>query len=92
MMQHHRLNELISLLHTAWQKEPDSNLLAFLQKLAQECGFSGPLSELTDDALIYHLKMRDADSLAAIPGLQKDQTSDFKTALLRARGVITDDE
>ncbi len=91
-MKYHRLNELIELLRPAWQQEPDLNLTQFLQKLAQESGFSGPLSELTDDALIYHLKMRDADSLAAIPGLQKDQTSDFKTALLRARGVITDDE
>ncbi|MFH8132575.1 YihD family protein [Pantoea osteomyelitidis] len=83
-----RLNELIELLQPAWQKEPDLNLVQFLQKLAQESGFSGPLSELTDDVLIYHLKMRDADKQAEIPGLQKDYEADFKTALLRARGVI----
>lgn len=83
-----RLNELIELLQPAWQKEPDLNLVQFLQKLAQESGFSGPLSELTDDVLIYHLKMRDADKQAEIPGLQKDYETDFKTALLRARGVI----
>lgn len=85
-----RLNELSDLLHSAWQKEPDLNLLQFLQKLAQESGFSGPLSELPDDVLIYHLKMRDADKQANIPGLQKDYEDDFKTALLRARGVIKD--
>jgi hypothetical protein len=92
MMKYHRLNELLELLQPAWQKDPDLNLLAFLQKLAQESGFSGPLSELTDDVLIYHLKMRDTDSQSVIPGLKKDYEVDFKTALLRARGVIKDDE
>ena len=53
-----RLNEVIELLQPAWQKEPDLNLLQFLQKLAKESG------------------------------LQKDYEEDFKTALLRARGVI----
>jgi len=92
MMKYHRLNELLELLQPAWQKDADLNLMAFLQKLAQESGFSGPLSELTDDVLIYHLKMRDTDSQSAIPGLKKDYEVDFKTALLRARGVIKDDE
>lgn len=92
MMKYQRLNELFELLQPAWQKESDLNLLAFLQKLAQESGFSGPLSELTDDILIYHLKMRDAGCDAEIPGLKKDYEVDFKTALLRARGVIKDDE
>ncbi|NWA61590.1 YihD family protein [Pantoea sp. B9002] len=91
-MKYHRLNELIELLQPAWQKDAELNLLAFLQKLAQESGFSGPLSELTDDVLIYHLKMRDTDSQSVIPGLKKDYEVDFKTALLRARGVIKDDE
>lgn len=91
-MKCHRLNELLELLQPAWQKEPDLNLVVFLQKLADESGFSGPLSELTDDVLIYHLKMRDSDKQAEIPGLKKDYESDFKTALLRARGVIKDDE
>jgi uncharacterized protein YihD (DUF1040 family) len=36
--------------------------------------------------------MRDTDSQSAIPGLKKDYEVDFKTALLRARGVIKDDE
>jgi uncharacterized protein YihD (DUF1040 family) len=91
-MKCHRLNELIALLQPAWQKEPDLNLVTFLQKLAQESGFRGPLSELTDDVLIYHLKMRDLASDDEIPGLKKDYEVDFKTALLRARGVIKQDE
>jgi len=89
-MKCHRLNELISLLQPAWQKEPDLNLLQFLQKLADESGFSGPIDQITDDILIYHLKMRDAEKTALIPGLEKDYEVDFKAALLRARGVIKD--
>ncbi|MBP2169054.1 uncharacterized protein YihD (DUF1040 family) [Erwinia toletana] len=89
-MKCHRLNELISLLQPAWQKEPDLNLLQFLQKLAAESGFSGPIDQLTDDILIYHLKMRDTEASEEIPGLKKDYEEDFKTALLRARGVIKD--
>ncbi|BES86953.1 hypothetical protein PEC302107_37640 [Pectobacterium araliae] len=89
-MKCHRVNELIELLHPAWQKEPDLNLVQFLQNLAQEAGFEGQLNELTDDILIYHLKMRDADKKQVIPGLKKDYEEDFKTALLRARGVIKD--
>lgn len=83
-----RLNEVIELLQPAWQKEPDLNLLQFLQKLAKESGFTGDLVDLTDDILIYHLKMRDSAKDEAIPGLKKDYEVDFKTALLRARGVI----
>ena len=83
-----RLNEVIELLQPAWQKEPDLNLMQFLQKLAKESGFTGDLVDLTDDILIYHLKMRDSAKDEAIPGLKKDYEEDFKTALLRARGVI----
>lgn len=89
-MKCHRLNELISLLHPAWQQDPDLNLLEFLQKLANEAGFKQPIGELTDDVLIYHLKMRGSDKNAEIPGLKKDYEEDFKTALLRARGIIKD--
>ena len=85
-----RLNEVIELLQPAWQKEPEMNLMQFLQKLAKESGFDGPLHTLTDDILIYHLKMRGADKTEAIPGLKKDYEEDFKTALLRARGIIKD--
>ena len=83
-----RLNEVIELLQPDWQKEPELNLMQFLQKLAKESGFEGDLTELSDDILIYHLKMRDSAKDAVIPGIQKDYEEDFKTALLRARGVI----
>ncbi|MDA6076598.1 YihD family protein [Edwardsiella anguillarum] len=84
-MKCHRVNELIELIHPAWQQEPDLNLMQFLQKLADEAGYEGALADLTDDILIYHLKMRDSEKSAVIPGLQKDYEEDFKTALLRAR-------
>jgi uncharacterized protein YihD (DUF1040 family) len=83
-----RLNELLELLQPAWQKEPDLNLIQFLQKLSKESGYTGELTDLTDDVLIYHLKMRGSEKDAVIPGIQKDYEEDFKTALLRARGVI----
>ena len=83
-----RLNEVIELLQPAWQKEPELNLMQFLQKLAKEAGYTGELNNLSDDILIYHLKMRDSAKEAVIPGIQKDYEEDFKTALLRARGVI----
>ncbi|GKX52579.1 YihD family protein [Budvicia aquatica] len=89
-MKCHRVNELIELIHPAWQKDPDLNLVQFLQKLATEAGFTGPLSELTDDVLIYHLKMRESGTTDVIPGLKKDYEDDFKTALLRARGILKD--
>lgn len=89
-MKCHRLNELISLLQPAWQQDPDLNLLEFLQKLADEAGFKQSMNELTDDVLIYHLKMRGSEKNAEIPGMKKDYEDDFKTALLRARGVIKD--
>jgi len=89
-MKCHRLDELISLLQPAWRQEPDLNLVQFLQKMADEAGFNQPLTELTDDVLIYHLKLRGTDKTEQIPGLKKDYEEDFKTALLRARGVIKD--
>jgi uncharacterized protein YihD (DUF1040 family) len=88
VMKCHRVNELIELIHPEWQKEPDLNLLQFIVKLAEEAGYSGKLEELTDDVLIYHLKMRNSEKDEMIPGLAKDQEDDFKTALLKARGVI----
>ena len=87
-MKCHRVNELIELLHPAWQQEPDLNLVQFLQKLSEEAGFTGNFADLTDDILIYHLKMRGSASTEVIPGLKKDYEEDFKTALLRARGII----
>jgi uncharacterized protein YihD (DUF1040 family) len=83
-----RLNEVIELLQPAWQKEPELNLMQFLQKLAKESGFEGELVDLSDDILIYHLKMRDSEKDAAIPGIKKVYEEDFKTDLLRARVII----
>lgn len=53
-MKCHRLNEVIELLHPVWKDNSDLNLVELLQKLADEAGFKGSLSELTDDVLIYH--------------------------------------
>ena len=89
-MKCHRVNELIELLHPAWQQEPDLNLVQFLQKLSKEAGYKGNITDLTDNILIYHLKMRGSASTEVIPGLKKDYEEDFKTALLRARGIIKD--
>ena len=41
-----RLNEVIELLQPAWQKEPELNLMQFLQKLAKEAGYTGELKLL----------------------------------------------
>lgn len=85
-----RINELIELLQYHWEKEPSLHLGSFLQKLADEAGFTSHIKELPDDVLIYHLKLRNLDKTADIPGLQKDFEPDFKTALLRARGILKD--
>lgn len=63
----------MKLLNSSSQpgKEPDLNLLQFLQKLAKESGFDGELADLTDDILIYHLKMRDSAKDAVIPVCRK---------------------
>ncbi len=87
-MKHHRVNELIELLQPEWQNDCELNLLEFLVKLANEAGYEGKLKDLTDDILIYHLKMRNSGKEEMIPGLAKDCEDDFKTAILKARGVI----
>ena len=87
-MKCHRIEELLELLEPEWQKDQEMNLLQFIVKLANEAGYTGKLEDLTDDVLIYHLKMRNSDKEAMIPGLKKDQEDDFKTAILRARGII----
>lgn len=87
-MRSHRLRELLELLQPYWSKDPELHLTQILQKIAQEAGFDKPVAELTDEVIIYHLKMQDKDKLAPIPGLQKDYEEDFKTALLKARGIV----
>ncbi|WP_159657156.1 YihD family protein [Vibrio atypicus] len=87
-MKCHRIEELLELLEPEWQKDQQMNLLQFIVKLADEAGYQGKLEDLTDDVLIYHLKMRNSEKDEMIPGLKKDQEDDFKTAILRARGII----
>ncbi|TMX57708.1 hypothetical protein DA093_05800 [Vibrio rotiferianus] len=87
-MKCHRIEELLELLETEWHKDQEMNLLQFIMKLANEAGYEGKLEDLTDDVLIYHLKMRNSGKDEMIPGLKKDQEDDFKTAILRARGII----
>ncbi|HHE9435171.1 TPA: YihD family protein [Haemophilus influenzae] len=83
-----RLNEVLELLQFYWSKDSDLSLMEILQKIANESGFQKPLNELTDEVIIYQLKMDGADKYEPIPGLKKDYEEDFKTALLRARGII----
>ncbi|GLT20259.1 hypothetical protein GCM10007938_40420 [Vibrio zhanjiangensis] len=87
-MKCHRIEELLELLAPEWNKDQHLNLLAFIAQLATEAGYQGPIEELTDDVLIYHLKMRNSAKDEMIPGLQKDHEPDFKSALLKARGII----
>ena len=82
----HRINELIELLMPEWQKQQRLNLVEMIGLLAKNAGHNGPLEEVTDDLLIYHLKMKDMPTDAMIPGIAKDVEVDFKTALLKARG------
>ncbi|MDO1509154.1 MULTISPECIES: DUF1040 family protein [unclassified Neisseria] len=87
-MRSHRLRELLELLEQYWKQDPEMHLMQILQKIADEAGFDKPLTELSDEIIIYHLKMAGKDKLAPIPGLQKDYEEDFKSALLKARGII----
>ncbi|ERM59034.1 MULTISPECIES: YihD family protein [Vibrio] len=87
-MKCHRIEELLELMEPEWQKDQELNLLEFIIKLSKEAGYEGKLEELTDDVLIYHLKMRNSEKDEMIPGLKKDQEDDFKTAILKARGIL----
>ncbi|PML47034.1 hypothetical protein BCT35_05480 [Vibrio lentus] len=87
-MKCHRIEELLELMEPEWQKDQELNLLEFIIKLSKEADYQGKLEELTDDVLIYHLKMRNSEKDEMIPGLKKDQEDDFKTAILKARGII----
>ncbi|MEZ8439166.1 YihD family protein [Vibrio splendidus] len=87
-MKCHRIEELLELMEPEWHKDQELNLLEFIIKLSNEAGYQGKLEELTDDVLIYHLKMRNSEKDEMIPGLKKDQEDDFKTAILKARGLL----
>ncbi|ASK28389.1 YihD family protein [Neisseria chenwenguii] len=87
-MRSHRLRELLELLEPYWKQEPELSLMQIMQKIADEAGFDKPLPELSDEVVIYHLKMHGRDKNEPVPGIAKDYEEDFKTALLKARGVI----
>lgn len=87
-MKCHRLNEVLELLQPYWSNNPDLHLIQILQKIAEETCFDKPIAELTDEVIIYHLKMYGTDRNEPIPGIKKDYEDDFKTALLKARGII----
>lgn len=86
-MKCHRLNEVLELLQPYWSKEPELHLTQILQKIADEAGFDKPVAELTDEVIIYQLKMQGKDKYEPIPGIKKDYEDDFKSALLKARGI-----
>lgn len=86
-MKCHRANELIELIHPEWLKNSELNLMEFIVKLSEECGYKGAIEDLTDDVLIYHLKMRNKPKDEVIPGIAKDYIEDFKSAILEARGI-----
>ncbi|MDE4051589.1 YihD family protein [Glaesserella parasuis] len=85
-----RLDEVLELLGEHWRKEPDLHLLDLLHKLAEEVGKPNDLDALRDEVLIYQLKMRGKDKTEVIPGLKEVYEEDFKTALLKARGILND--
>lgn len=89
-MKYKRLDELLELLSEHWRKEPDLHLIDFLHRLAEEVGEANNINALRDEVLIYQLKMRDKSKTDTIPGLKKDYEDDFKTALLKARGILRD--
>lgn len=85
-----RLEELLELLGEHWRKNPDLHLMDILQQLSVEVGKPDDYPALRDEVLIYQLKMRAMDKNAVIPGIKKDYEDDFKTAILRARGILKD--
>lgn len=87
-MQHHRINELLNLLKNEWMHEQNMSLMPFLAKLASEAGHLGALEKMNDEVLIYHLKMRSLEQNEMIPGIAKDCEEDFKSAILKARGIV----
>jgi len=84
----HLVDEVLELLAPYWLKHQDLNLLELLALLKKESGFKGSVAELTDEVIIYHLKMDQTAAGEVIPGIKKDFEDDFQSALLRARGLI----
>jgi len=70
-MKCHRLNEVLELLKPYWSKDSDLSLMQILQKIADEAGFDKPLAELSDEVIIYHLKMAGKEKIEPIPRVKK---------------------
>ena len=86
-MNQHKIDEFIELLHSHWTHNAEQSLTALLQSLADAAGSTQPLHQVSDDTLFYQLKMGDAEAGEMIPGIAKDCETDFKSALLKARGI-----
>ncbi|WP_354622924.1 YihD family protein [Psychromonas sp. MME2] len=87
-MDNHRINEILELLKPYWLKNKELSLLEILALISKQSGFDKPLTELTDEVIIYHLKMDQTAKDEMIPGIAKDCEDDFQTALLKARGLL----
>ena len=87
-MQCHRVNEVLELLKPYWLKNKELSLMEVLALISKESGFEKPLAELSDEVIIYHLKMDQTEKDEMIPGIAKDCEDDFQTALLKARGLL----
>lgn len=87
-MDAHRVNEMLELMKPYWLKNKELSLLGILQQITSESGFDKPVSEITDEVIIYHLKMDQTKAGEVIPGIAKDYEDDFQTALLKARGLL----
>ena len=87
-MQCHRVNEVLELLKPYWLKNKELSLMEVLALLSKESGFEKSIDELSDEVIIYHLKMDQTEKGEMIPGIKKDFEDDFQTALLKARGLI----
>ncbi len=87
-MNQHKIEEFIELLQSHWLKHQNCSLTELLQQLAEQAGCKEPLPEISDDTLFYQLKMGNSAKGEMIPGIAKDCEEDFKTALLKARGLI----
>ena len=87
-MQCHRINEILELLKPYWLKNQELSLMEVLALVSKESGFDKSVEELTDEVIIYHLKMDQTEKDEMIPGIAKDCEDDFHTALLKARGLL----
>ena len=87
-MQCRRVNEVLELLKPYWLKNKELSLMELLALIAGESGFDKPIDQLSDEVIIYHLKMAQTEEGEMIPGIAKDCEDDFQTALLKARGLL----